>query len=363
MTVYVGSLKFSPVFKSLCCAFGKECEKQGYRVKYLFSQSYEWMLPSDIKEKTTFLGNTTDLFSMITDAMSLRNRKKIRSIFSVDKPTHIYVHNYHILNHLVAKLSGKHGSRFIQHVHEPYTENKRAHGRINQYVIYLSEHFQGKLMENTDVAVVSSKLASKQFDRRYQDFSRKKLLIPLMFEDLGNSLNNSLDRKYVTFVGPPVPAKRPETFLEIVGLSKSLGLDLSFLLISHSKIRNPRYYDKGNLEVFYKPRITDEEFGALIRRSLMVLTPYKRETQSSVIPVSYMYGTPVVSSDTGGLSEFVSHKNTGYLVEKDAKVEAWIEGMDFVRKNFSRMTMRCRDYFVENFSGENWRKYLDDLLN
>lgn len=30
MTVYVGSLEYSPVFKSHCCAFGNECERQGY---------------------------------------------------------------------------------------------------------------------------------------------------------------------------------------------------------------------------------------------------------------------------------------------------------------------------------------------
>ncbi len=363
MTVYVGSLKYSPVFKSHCCAFGKECEREGYPVKYLFSKSYEWMLPEEIKEKTTFIGNTTDFVSMVIDGLNFRCRKKIGRVFSECNATHIYMHNYHLLNHLIAELSEKHNICFIQHVHEPYTENKKAHGNINQYVIYLSEHFQERLLEKTDVSIVSSKMASSLFDRRYPNFSGKKRLIPLMFEDLGGSAENSQDRKYVTFVGPPVPAKGPETFLEIIDHSNKSGLDLDFLLISNAKVRGSRYYRKNNLELFHKPKITDEEFGKLIQRSLMVITPYKRETQSSVIPVSYMYGTPVVSSDTGGLVEFVSHKHTGYLVDKQARIEEWIEGISFVRKNFSRMTTYCRSYFVEKFSGKNWRKYLGDLLN
>lgn len=362
MTVYVGSLKYSPVFKSHCCAFGKECEREGYTVKYLFSQYYEWMLPEEIKKETTFIGNTTDIISMIIDTLNFKCRKKIRKIFSEGNPTHIYMHNHHLLNFLIAELSEKHGSCFIQHIHEPYTENRKAHGSINQYVIYLSEHFQGKLLEKTDIAVVSSKMASYLFDKRYSNFSGKKKLIPLMYEDFGGSIGNLQDRKYVTFVGPPVPAKGPETFLEIIDHLNKSGLDLNFLLISHSKVRGSGYYSKRNLELFYKPKITDEEFGKLIQRSLMVLTPYKRETQSSVIPVSYMYGTPVVSSDTGGLAEFVSHKKTGYLVDKDARIEEWIEGIDFIRKNLSRMTTHCRNYFVENFSGGNWKKYLNDVL-
>jgi glycosyltransferase involved in cell wall biosynthesis len=32
-----------------------------------------------------------------------------------------------------------------------------------------------------------------------------------------------------------------------------------------------------------------------------------------------MYGTPVVSSNVGGLPEFVHHKETGYLVDLNAK--------------------------------------------
>jgi glycosyltransferase involved in cell wall biosynthesis len=115
--------------------------------------------------------------------------------------------------------------------------------------------------------------------------------------------------------------------------------------------------------IFYKRRIPDEEFGDLIRNSYVVLAPYKRETQSAGILVSYMYGTPVVSSNVGGLPEFVNHGKTGYLVNVDSPVEDWIEGINYTMKNFSRMTVNCRNYFVENFSEKTWKKYLNDLLS
>lgn len=362
MTVYVGSLKYSPVYKSHCCAFGKECEKQGYSVGYLLSREYEWMLSKEMKEKTMFIGNSVDIVSMMKDTLNFKHIEKIRRIFSEDNPSHVYMHNYHLLNHSIASMCRRYGSTFIQHVHEPYVENKKAHGGLHRYWLYAFEHFQGRLLQKTDIAVVSSKRASSLFDRRYPSFSGKRRLIPLMYEDLGSSVDNVRDRRYVTFVGPPVPAKGPQTFLEIVDYSNEKELDLSFLLISNSKVRSSEYYNKSNLKIFYKPRISDEEFGSLITKSFAVLTPYKRETQSSVILVSYMYGTPVVSFDTGGLSEFVFHKKTGYLIDKNAKIEEWIEAIIHMKSNLSEMSDNCRNYFVENFSEENWKKYLGDVL-
>ncbi len=362
MTVFVGSLKYSPVYKSLCCAFGKECEKLGYSVRYLFAHEYKWLLSDEIAEKTLFVGNSTNIFSMTKDALSFRIRKLLGKTFSEEKPTHVYIHNYHFLNHHIAHLAKQYGSTFIYHVHEPYVENKKAHGGLQQYWLHLFEYLQEKLLTKTDVVIVSSKVASFLFDKRYSSFSGKKKEVPLMYEDLGGSASGTQERKYVTFVGPPVPAKGPEMFLEIVDYSVKIGLNLDFLLISRLKITDPRYYNKSNLTIFYKERIPDEEFGRLIQKSFAVITPYKRETQSAVIPASYMYGTPVVSSNVGGLPEFVFHKKTGYLVDKDAPVEEWIEGINYTLENFAQMSTNCRNHFVEFFSGENWEKYLNDLL-
>jgi hypothetical protein len=38
--IFMGSLDFSPVYKSHCCAFGKVCEEEGYPVRCLFSGAF-----------------------------------------------------------------------------------------------------------------------------------------------------------------------------------------------------------------------------------------------------------------------------------------------------------------------------------
>jgi len=358
----VGSLKYSPVYKSHCCAFGKACEELGYSVKYLFSYEYEWMLPEAIKEKTVFVGHSTGVSSMLKDTVNLKNTRLINKAFEKETPSHVYLHNYHLLNHSIAKSCRKHGGKFIYHAHEPYVENKRAHGGLHHYWLYLNEYMISRLLRNADVAIVSSKEGSRLFNKVYPWFQGRKMVVPLMYEDAAETLRPSEERKYLTFVGPPVPAKGPETFLNIVDYAAEQNLDWAFLLISREKVTDKRFLNKDNLLIYHKERISDEEYGKLMQKSLAVLTPYKRETQSSVVLVSYMYGTPVVSSNVGGLPEFVSDGRTGYVVDEAAPVEKWVEAIGHTLEAAQMMSANCRNYFVEKFSGKNWGKYLGDML-
>ncbi|MBT9139283.1 MAG: hypothetical protein DDT31_01866 [Syntrophomonadaceae bacterium] len=364
MKIYVGSLQYSPIYKSHCCALGKQLERNGYPVKYLFSHKYEWMLSDEIRGKAIFIGNSADIISTIADGLNFKLREKLKAIFSIDKPDYVYMYNFHpFLNHYIAKLSKRYDFTFIQHVHEPYVENKKVYKGSHQYWLYLFEYLQGKLLEKTDIAVLSSNDASSLFKKRFPNFSAKEVRIPLMYEDLGKFTTNTRDRKHITFIGPPVPAKGPETFLEIVEYSEEHNLGLEFLLISRSKINDSRYWGKTNLKIFYKAKISDEEIGGYIQQSLMTITPYKTARQSSVVLTSYMHGTPVISTNVGGLPEVISHCKTGYLLDKDSKVEEWIEGINFIKDNLSQMSKNCRSYFVENFSEVNWPKYFKDIFS
>ena len=358
--IFIGSLKYSPIYKSHSIAFGKACESLGYDIKYIFSNEYKWLLDDDIIKKTYFVGSSNNIQYMVYDTLNVKNSLFLKDVFLKEKPSHVYIQNYHFLNHFILNLCKKNGSKFIYHVHEPYVINKKAHGGVWQYWLYLSEFMDKLLVNNTDIAIVSSKEASRLFDKQYPNFKGSKMEIPLMYEDLGENYNDT-EREYITFIGPPVPNKGPKILLKIIDYSNDKNYNLKFLITSRSKV-DP-IFNKQNVTIFYKNKISDKEFGDVIKQSRMVIAPFIRETQSSGILVSYMYGTPVVSSNVGGLPEFVNHGKTGYLVNVNAPVEDWIEKINYVMNDFSRMTVNCRNYFVENFSGKNWKKYLKDLLN
>ena len=71
-------------------------------------------------------------------------------------------------------------------------------------------------------------------------------------------------KRYITFVGPPVPAKNPEKFLEIIRYSNDNDLNFKFLLITRFPLDDTRFHREENLRVFSKPRISDEEFGDFV---------------------------------------------------------------------------------------------------
>lgn len=360
--ILIGSLQYSPIFKSHCFALGNQCENNDYSVKYLLSSEYKWMLSENEIDKTTFIANSKDIPTAICDGLNLKYKLDLKQFISNFKPNYIYLHNYHpLLNYYIAKQARKMGITFIQHVHEPYVEDKNTYKGIKRYWLYLFEFMQGQLLKKTDIAIISSKRALYLFNKRYSNFRGKKLLIPLMYEDSGHSVL-PLDRKYILFIGPPVPSKSPETLLDLADYSIEKKIGLDFLMITRKDIKDNQYL-KDNLTIFYKDKISDEEIGYYQKQSLMAITPYAVATQSSVVLTSFMHGTPVISTDVGGLKEVINHLETGYLLGKDSSIEEWINGIIFIKDNFNYLSKNCRDYFIANFSERNWPKYFQEIFN
>ncbi len=143
----------------------------------------------------------------------------------------------HFFNNYIARLVNKYGGTVIQHIHEPYVENKNHYGTFQKRWLYLFEYIQGNILKKCDVVILSSQEACGLFNKRYSGFKGKKIIIPLLYEDLGKDLIHS-ERKYLNFIGPPVTAKNPEKFLEIVSNSRSMGFN--FLIISREKINDKK---------------------------------------------------------------------------------------------------------------------------
>ena len=51
------------------------------------------------------------------------------------------------------------------------------------------------------------------------------------------------------------------------------------------------------------------------------MLPYKRASQSGVIQIAYNFNTPIVTTDVGGLSEYIDNGNTGVLVESKNPIQ------------------------------------------
>ena len=343
---------------------GKQLKKKRYEIKYLFSSQFQWMLKNEQPDEILFAGKSQDLISILTDSLNIFNFRNLKKIIDKDQPEFVYFHNIHpFFNYYIAKKVKTYGGKVIQHVHEPYVVDKSAYGLFQQIWLRVFECVQGIILKYSDLVVLSSDEAEILFNRRYSKFRGETIRIPLMYEDLEtNTENNLLNREHILFVGPPVPSKGPEKFMEIVDYAYKNDLEWKFLLISRKKISDKKYYNYPNLEVFYKEFISDEEMGNFMRNSIMTVTPYKTARQSAVAAMAYMYGVPILASNIPGLNESIFHKETGYLVDLDKKSVKWIKGVEYIGDNFEFLSRNCRSYFLNNLSEINWSKYFDEVF-
>ena len=61
--------------------------------------------------------------------------------------------------------------------------------------------------------------------------------------------------------------------------------------------------------------VPDRDINLYFSASDLVVLPYKKASQSGVIPIAYNYNKIVLVSDINGLNEFVENEKTGYLFE------------------------------------------------
>lgn len=62
--------------------------------------------------------------------------------------------------------------------------------------------------------------------------------------------------------------------------------------------------------------IADQEVPRFFSAADVVVLPYKSATQSGITAIAYHFGTPIIATDVGGLSESVEHDRTGLLVAR-----------------------------------------------
>lgn len=61
--------------------------------------------------------------------------------------------------------------------------------------------------------------------------------------------------------------------------------------------------------------VPNEEVGKYYNASDLVMLPYRSATQSGILNVAYGFYKPVIVTNVGGLSEFVSEEKTGLIIE------------------------------------------------
>jgi len=108
--------------------------------------------------------------------------------------------------------------------------------------------------------------------------------------------------------------------------------------------------------------IPDNELVTLIQNALFVVCPYIDATQSGVVMSAFAFNIPVLATNVGGLSEYVEHLKSGYIVPpKD--INGLAHGINYLLDNRELLNEQ-RNYISEKYkTGEySWEKITDDFI-
>lgn len=106
--------------------------------------------------------------------------------------------------------------------------------------------------------------------------------------------------------------------------------------------------------------VSDDRLAWFVKHAYVVVLPYRHATQSAVIQLAFGHGTPVITTNVGGLPEVVEHEQTGLVVapEDPAALAAAVN-------RFLKQDMRAR--FVRNIGERqnqfSWQHLVGALLS
>lgn len=109
--------------------------------------------------------------------------------------------------------------------------------------------------------------------------------------------------------------------------------------------------------------VSDSEVQFLFSAADVCVLPYKNATQSGVTATAIHFDLPIVSTNVGGLSEYVKDDITGYLVEPnnhEALTSAIINATDHIRNEKMRIEI---ELFKKSLSWDFFSKRLEGFID
>ena len=263
------------------------------------------------------------------------------------------------LGYIVNHFSNKTKLVAIVHNAIPHEQSKLDH--------VLNKYFFKKINK----VITLSYQVKLDIHRKYPNIDIKTLLHPV-YEHFGsiidrnealNRLGLKPDKKYLLFFG----LIRPYKGLDLAIKALKNTPENTQLIIAGESYEAFSKYEKMIQENALNHRvhcfqryIPDEEVKYFFSAADACILPYKSATQSGVVAVAFHFNLPVISTNVGGLSEFVKQGENGYLIEKpNANLLASKINEVFKDDKLEKM----KGNLVDSNNQHNWQDFAEKLLS
>lgn len=245
--------------------------------------------------------------------------------------------------------------RIISTLHDPHPHDKT----MNPFACWIRSNNKNAYKYVNDVIILNNRDVAYVKD----NFCKNVHVIPhASFSYYIKNTNKSLQlNNTIGFFGRIEPYKGLDLLVDAF-----MKLDSKYhLLIAGSGKIDREINDKiilnNRIEVINR-YIDDDEISDLLNKVDIVVLPYKRASQSGVIPLVFAHGKPVVATNVGALKEQVP-EGTGVVTNAD--VESLITGISALYENPQRIFTygnNAKRYAEIELSWNNSAKLLEKII-
>lgn len=158
-----------------------------------------------------------------------------------------------------------------------------------------------------------------------------------------------------------------DVFVDLVDHCAAGEVDVRFLAITPSPVdghlQRLSERARARLTLVNKATFSDGVVDPAMATSLAVFRLDREITQSGVIPVAAMHGTPAIVRDLPGFTQDVQHGYNGYVVPQRCEPADIVAGMRYVQEHFAELSANARRAYEERWSEEQWDRYYRWLLD
>ncbi len=157
-------------------------------------------------------------------------------------------------------------------------------------------------------------------------------------------------KKTILFFGLIRKYKGLDLLIKAVALSKHKVENLKVLVVGESYESLKPYdkmieqFDLGSNFIFINSFVNKDNIEKYFLSSDLVILPYKSASQSGVLSLAYNFNRPVIVTDVGGLSDYVSDQRSGFIVEPNPENISNKIDIFFNRNLFEGMSDFIKDY-------------------
>jgi glycosyltransferase involved in cell wall biosynthesis len=174
-------------------------------------------------------------------------------------------------------------------------------------------------------------------------------------------LNLSNEFNYILFFGFIREYKGLDLLLQAFADERLRKFPLKLLVVGEFYIDSAPYLKMieelgiKNDVIMHSEFVPNTEVVNYFCASSLVVQPYKDATQSGITQIAYHFEKPIITTNVGGLSEIVTDKRDGYVVEPDSKQIA-----DAI---FTYFDKKLEIEFTENVKEDKKRFSWDKMLS